>query len=87
MPSLPPGMAALNRLPTVPRLPVVPDPLRRVQVPRDVEPITSRGEEVDPEAGGVEPENVAAIWKATTDWYRSGVHPALQICVRRATAR
>ena len=24
-----------------------------------------------------------AIWGAVTDWYRSGVHPALQICVRR----
>ena len=83
IPSLPPGMAALNRLPTVPRLPVVPDPLRRVRVPRDLESVTSVGEEADPEAGGVERRNVEAIWRAATDWYRSGVHPALQVCVRR----
>ena len=83
IPSLPPGMAALNRLPTIPRLPVGPDPLRRVRVPRDLDPVTTIGEEADPEAGGVERRNVEAIWRATTDWYRSGVHPALQVCVRR----
>jgi CubicO group peptidase (beta-lactamase class C family) len=76
-------MAALNRLPTVPRIPVVPDALRRVRVPRDLDSVTTIGEEADPEAGGVERRNVEAIWRATTDWYRSGVHPALQVCVRR----
>lgn len=45
--------------------------------------MTSVGEEAAPEAGGVRAENVEAIWKAVVGWYRSGVHPALQICVRR----
>ena len=83
MPTLPTGLAALNRLPTVPRLPVVPDPLRRVRIPKDIDAVTTVGDEAEPEAGGVERRNVEAIWKATLDWYRSGVHPAMQVCVRR----
>ncbi|HET6831556.1 MAG TPA: serine hydrolase domain-containing protein [Solirubrobacterales bacterium] len=83
MPSLPPGLTALDRLPRVPRLPVGPDPLRRVRVPRDLDAITTVGTEADPEAGDVERRGVEAIWRAATDWFRSGVHPALQVCVRR----
>jgi len=83
IPTLPPGLAALERLPRLPRLPVVPDPLRRVRVPRDLEAVTAVGDEAAPEDGGVEPRNVEAIWRAAVDWYRSGVHPALQVCVRR----
>jgi len=82
-PPLPPGLAALNRLPTVPRIPIVPDPLRRVRIPRDLEAVTTIAAEADPEAAGVSRGNVDAIWRACTDWYRSGVHPALQVCVRR----
>jgi CubicO group peptidase (beta-lactamase class C family) len=83
LPTLPPGLAALNGLPTVPRLPIGPDPLRRVRVPKDLGAVTVVGEEADPAAGGVERGSIEAIWKAATDWYRSGVHPALQVCVRR----
>jgi CubicO group peptidase (beta-lactamase class C family) len=78
-----PGITELVRLPGIPRLPGVPDPLRRVRVPDDLDAITAVGVEADPEAGGVERRNVEAIWKAALDWYRSGVHPALQVCVRR----
>jgi len=70
-------------IPSVPRLPFVPDPLRRVRVTKDLDSITTVGEEAEPGAGGVRAENVEGIWKAVTDWYRSGVHPALQVCVRR----
>jgi CubicO group peptidase (beta-lactamase class C family) len=70
-------------MPTIPRLPFVGDPLRRIRVPRDVESVTTVGEEDDPEAGGVERSNVDAIWKAAVALYRSGVHPAVQVCVRR----
>ena len=83
IPTLPPGLAALDRLPRAPRLPVGPDPLRRARVPRDLDSVTTVGREAEPEAGGVGRRNVEAIWKAATDWYRSGVHPALQVCVRR----
>jgi CubicO group peptidase (beta-lactamase class C family) len=70
-------------MPTIPRLPFVGDPLRRIRVPRDLEAVTTVGEEDDPEAGGVECANVDAIWKSAVGLYRSGVHPAVQVCVRR----
>jgi len=44
----------------------VPDPLRRVRAPKDLDSATAIGEEADPEAGGVSARNVAAIWRATT---------------------
>jgi CubicO group peptidase (beta-lactamase class C family) len=64
----------------------VPDPLRRVRVPRDLESVTTVGDEEDPAAGGMTVEQVERIWKAATDLYRSGVHPAVQVCVRREGA-
>ena len=67
----------------IPRLPYLPDPLRRVDVPSDLDPITSVGKEVDSAPLGVDPETITQIWKAACDLYRSGVHPALQLCLRR----
>jgi hypothetical protein len=64
-------------MPTIPRLPFVGDPLRRIRVPRDLEAVTTVGEEDDPEAGGVQRANVDAIWKSAVGLYRSGVHPAV----------
>lgn len=76
------AMASL--LPPVPRLPLgLPDPLRRIHVPKDVGSVTDIGPEDPPEAGDVSARNVEAIWSSIVDWYRSGVHPALQVCVRR----
>ena len=45
--------------------------------------MTTVAEEEPAGDAGVSSDNVEAIWGAVTDWYRSGVHPALQICVRR----
>ena len=78
-----PGLPDIPSIPTVPRIPGVPDPLRRIDVPRDLEPVTTIGPEDEPGAGGMTKEAVDRIWKAVTDWYRSGVHPAIQLCVRR----
>lgn len=75
-------MASL--LPPLPRPPLgLPDPLRRIHVPKDIAAVTDFGAEEPPEAGGVSARNVEAIWSSIRDWYRSGVHPALQVCVRR----
>ena len=75
-------MAAL--IPSLPRPPLgLPDPLRRVRVPDDLDAVTTFGQEAPPGEGGVGPKNVESMWAAVLDWYRSGVHPALQICVRR----
>jgi CubicO group peptidase (beta-lactamase class C family) len=74
------------RIPSIPRLPGVPDPLRRVSVPRDLESVTALGREEAAGAGGMSEESVERIWSAALDLYRSGVHPAVQVCVRRQGA-
>jgi CubicO group peptidase (beta-lactamase class C family) len=73
-------------VPTLPRLPLVPDPLRRVRIPADLDSVTVIGEEADPADGGMTREAVERIWRDAVAWYRSGVHPAIQVCVRREGA-
>ena len=70
-------------MPSVPRLPLVGDPLRRVHVPRDLASITTTAAEVDAVEVGLDAGAVDRMWHAARDLYRSGVHPALQLCVRR----
>jgi CubicO group peptidase (beta-lactamase class C family) len=69
-------------MPTVPRLPIGPDPLRRIDVPRGLASVTTVGEE-DAEGGGLSKAQGERMWKSAVDLYRAGVHPALQLCVRR----
>ena len=71
------------RLPIVPRLPFVPDPLRRCRVPKDLDSVTTRAEEVDPTDVGLTADDIEAIWRSVQDLYRSGIHPAISICLRR----
>lgn len=71
---------------SIPRLPLVKGPLRRIHMPDDLEAATTTGPEEPAHAGGLENENVEKIWKSALDLYRSGVHPALTICVRREGA-
>lgn len=52
-------------------------------MPRDLESATSVGEEADPGEGGMSADAVERIWRDAVSWYRSGVHPAIQVCVRR----
>ena len=67
----------------LPRLPLVPDPLRRIRLPHDLAAVTTYGEEASPAEVGMTPGAVDSIWAAAVSLYRSGVHPALQLCVRR----
>ncbi len=67
----------------IPRLPLVPDPFRRIDVPDDLDVITTRAEEVDPADVGLDPERVEMIWRRVRGLFRSGVHPAISVCVRR----
>jgi CubicO group peptidase (beta-lactamase class C family) len=69
--------------PGVPRIPLLPDPLRRIHVPRDLKSITTVGEEADPARAGLDERTIERIWSSARDMYRSGVHPALTLCVRR----
>src|SRR5437588_2251434 len=70
-------------IPTLPRVPGLPDPLRRIRLPEDLEAVTTIGDEDDPAAAGLDRRAVHRIWKGAIDLYCSGVHPAVQVCVRR----
>lgn len=67
----------------IPRLPIGPDPLRRIRVPKDLDEITDVGAEVDPADAGMTRDQVERMWAAVRRLYRSGVHPAVQLTVRR----
>jgi CubicO group peptidase (beta-lactamase class C family) len=67
----------------MPRLPLVPDPLRRIDVPKDLDAVTTVGHEEDPAAGGMDRRAVESIWDAARALYQTGVHPAVQLCLRR----
>lgn len=69
--------------PAVPRLPFGPDPLRRIRVPRDLESVTTRAAEADAADAGMEAGHVERIWEAAEAVYRTGLHPAVALCVRR----
>ena len=76
----------MPRIPSVPRLPGVPDPLRRIRLPEDLESVTTVGPEQPPNEGGMDDVGVQRIWDAAVSLYRSGVHPAVSVCVRREGA-
>jgi CubicO group peptidase (beta-lactamase class C family) len=64
---------------------VLPTLVRRSRVPRRLADVTSvrAGAEVDPREVDVAPDGPARIWQAVEGLYRSGIHPAIQLCVRR----
>src|SRR5437868_1367891 len=68
---------------SIPRLPLVPDPLRRIRMPGDLASVTTVDPAEDPAAGGLSERAVERIWSSVRDLYRSGVHPAIQLCLRR----
>ena len=72
-------------IPPLPPMPFgLPDPLlRRIRFPKDLDSVTDVGPEDSPDEGDVTSDQVESIWGAALDWYRSGVHPAMQVCVRR----
>lgn len=70
-------------MPILPRIPHLPDPLRRIQLPDDLEAVTTTGAEEDPRSAGLARQTVERIWQAAIGLYRTGVHPALQLCLRR----
>ncbi|MBA3392962.1 MAG: beta-lactamase family protein [Deltaproteobacteria bacterium] len=54
--------------------------LVRVSMPEEV---SDRGPEVEPRAVGIERKTVDSIWRACVATYRTGLYPALALCIRR----
>jgi CubicO group peptidase (beta-lactamase class C family) len=54
--------------------------LVRVSPPEEV---ADHGDEVDPRSVGLDRKAIDAIWKACTATYRTGLYPALALCIRR----
>ncbi len=52
-------------------------------MPASLEEVTAVGAETPPRDLGVSPEAVVRIWAAVERLYASGLHPAIQLCVRR----
>lgn len=54
---------------------------RLCRIPADLEAVTSRGAECDPRDVGLTRTAIDSIWDATCTLYRTGLHPAVQLCV------
>jgi CubicO group peptidase (beta-lactamase class C family) len=51
----------------------------RIRVPADLDAVTTIAAE---DHSGVEPAAVERVWDAARHWYRAGMHPAIQVCLR-----
>jgi len=56
------------------------------EVPSDLESVTDIGEEDAPERGGPDAAEIERLWQLTEAVYRTGVHPAMQLCIRHRGA-
>ena len=68
-------------MPSVPRLPIVPDPLRRIEVPRGLASVTTIGEE-DAGAASTSARAGGADLESAVDLYRAGSTPRCSSCLR-----
>lgn len=56
--------------------------LKRCRIPDDVRDVRSLGAEVPARELGISQGRVERVWDAVEALYRTGVHPALQLCIR-----
>ncbi|HYD50243.1 MAG TPA: serine hydrolase domain-containing protein [Terriglobales bacterium] len=55
----------------------------KARISASLEEVTTIGdEEEDPHALGLEPAALESVWHAVERYYRSGIHPAIQVCLR-----
>lgn len=52
----------------------------KIRVPADLDAVTAISEEDHSEIDGAD---VDRIWQAVRHWYQAGMHPAIQLCIRR----
>jgi CubicO group peptidase (beta-lactamase class C family) len=57
--------------------------LSRCAVPRDLDSVTSLGPEDDLDGTGVDRDAIETVWSAARAFYRTGITPMLQLCIRR----
>lgn len=55
-------------------------PTGKIALPTDLDSVTDIGEEDHSE---IDPRAVERIWESVRHWYGSGLHPAIQVCLRR----
>lgn len=65
-------------------LPFLPTIVTRCEIPEDLASVQTVDwdAEVSPTEVGLEPDAVDHMWGAALRWYRSGVHPAISVCIR-----
>lgn len=51
----------------------------KISVPDDLDAVTTVGDE---EHSGVDAQAIERIWQSVRFWYQSGLHPAIQVCLR-----
>jgi CubicO group peptidase (beta-lactamase class C family) len=56
---------------------------RRCRVPADLDAVTARAPEAPAKEVGVAQAGVERIWERVESLYRTGLYPAIQLCVRR----
>jgi CubicO group peptidase (beta-lactamase class C family) len=60
--------------------------LNRCRIPRDLADVVGRAEEVPAPDVGIRQREVEEIWRGVEALYRSGVHPAIGLCIRHRGA-
>ncbi|MCG8589429.1 MAG: beta-lactamase family protein, partial [Proteobacteria bacterium] len=55
-------------------------------VPKSLEEVTTRGDEVAATDVGVPAAALDAVWRAAEDLYRTALYPAVQLCIRHRGA-
>ncbi len=63
----------------------LPSPVRRAHVARDLSTVetVNHAAEADPTDVGMTRDDVEAIWSSVRTVYRTGIHPAIALCLRR----
>jgi hypothetical protein len=62
--------------------------ITRCRIPKSLDTVTTRSDnEVNPRSVDLTRPTVEGIWSAVEGLYRSGVHPAIQLSVRRRSIR
>ena len=62
---------------------MLPTIITRAPVPDPIESVITTGNETPAREVGASRRGVEAAWQAATQLYKSGIHPAIQVCVRR----